>query len=200
MLAFIEGNLVTATMGTAIVNVNGLGLRVGIPTSTRLPDINQSVKLYTHLHLKEDSVALYGFTSEEEYELFTLLISVAGIGPKGALSILSHASVSQIYAWLLSEDANQLKKIPGIGNKTAQRLILELKGKIASLPTAIQGVQATSVSSTTHDLLSQAVAALGALGYGNDEATQAVGEMLRQTPQAEIEVIIRGALKLLAHL
>ncbi len=202
MLAFIEGTLVSATMGSAIVNVNGLGFRLGIPasTATKLPDLDHPVKLHTHLHMKEDGAALYGFASDEEYELFVLLISVAGIGPKGALSILSHASAGQIYLWLLNEDVGQLKKIPGIGNKTAQRLILELKGKISDLPTVVGGGQAAPIIGSTNDLFSQAIAALCSLGYGSDEASQAVGESVRQAPQADIEAIIRGALKLLARL
>ncbi len=202
MLAFIEGSLVTVTMGSAIVDVGGLGFRVGIPASTaaKLPERESRVKLYTHLHVKEDGVALYGFATEEEYDLFVLLISVAGIGPKGALSFLSHASASQIYLWLMNEDINQLKKIPGIGNKTAQRLVLELKGKISGLPSIVGGGQPLPVSGVGKDLYSQAVTALCSLGYGSDEASHAVGETVRQAPEAEIEAIIRGALKLLARM
>lgn len=202
MLAFIDGVLVAVSSGSAVVNVNGLGFRVGIPASTtsKLPEIDHRVRLRTHLHLKEDGVSLYGFATEEEYELFVLVLSVAGIGPKGALSILSHASASQIYLWLMNEDVSQLKKIPGIGNKTAQRLILELKGKISGMPTNLGGGPVSPISPSVSDLVGQATAALGSLGYGTEEAARAVGEAMRQAPHGEIEVVVRGALKLLARL
>lgn len=201
MLAFVEGPVVMAGPHHVVVNVQGLGFRIGIPSSTaaHVPDVGEVIRLHTHLQVREDGMSLFGFATEEEYELFVMLLSVAGIGPKGALSILSHASTSQIYLWLLNEDVPQLKKIPGIGNKTAQRLILELKGKIGGVARSVT-YSPTPPTFGGGDLHHQAAEALCSLGYDGDEAAQAVAEVIRQAPAADLETIVKGALKLLARL
>src|SRR3990172_9400478 len=136
MIALIRGHLIVKTPQYAIVDVNGVGYKVFMPLSTfsRLPDNNKDeVTLHTYTHLREDAIQLYGFLSAEERDFFTTLITISGIGPKMGLNILSGSSLSELMKTVESEDAKRLSMIPGVGKKTAARIILELKEKLPSI-------------------------------------------------------------------
>lgn len=172
MLASLHGKLESLGSDWAIINVQGIGFQVYLPTSTlsMLGNRGEEVHLHTHLHLREDSVTLYGFANTRDRELFQLLLSVSGIGPKLALAILSTMSVEQVSLAISTGNADMLTMVPGIGNKIASRLILELKDKIgASLlvsPLAQVAQESTDV-----------IAALTSLGYSAAEATRAVATL-----------------------
>ena len=172
MISSHHGTLESIGSDWAIVNVGGIGFQVYAPTSTlsTLGRIGESVKLYTHLHLREDNVALYGFISVEELELFEALIGVSGLGPKLALAMLSSMSVEQLTTAIVTGSTDLLTTIPGIGKKVAGRLILELKEKIGagwiSTPT-------TQLAQENTDVL----AALSSLGYSAADAARAVASL-----------------------
>ncbi|MCE5197162.1 MAG: Holliday junction branch migration protein RuvA [Negativicutes bacterium] len=200
MLAYIRGKIIACQGGVCVVEVGGFGLRLFTPVTEdyqRLK-LNETIFFYTHLHQKEDGSSLYGFLTEEEQKLFLLLISVAGIGPKNGLNILSFAPPSQIYWWLVNEDVAQLKKAPGIGVKTAQRLILELKNKVGSLNLNPPGKTAAFAEGVfAESAAGQAIEALIALGYDQREATKQINFVLETKPDAAVELLIKDALRLL---
>ncbi len=169
MIASLHGVLESLGSDCAIINVTGIGFQVYMPTSTlsTLGAIGKEVHLHTHLHLREDSVTLYGFASTEELELFQILLSVSGIGPKLALATLSTMSVEQVSMAIATGNIDLLTAVPGIGKKTAQRLILELKDKIGA---GLIATPATQMAQENTDVL----AALTSLGYSVSEATRAV--------------------------
>ncbi len=172
MIASLQGKLESLSGDWAIINVGGVGFQVYMPTSSlsTLGTTGKEVKLYTHLHLREDSATLYGFSSSEELELFQILINVSGLGPKLALAMLSAMSVEKLTMAIATSNADLLIVIPGIGKKMASRLILELKDKIAAgwitTPAAELAAENTDV-----------LAALTSLGYSVTEATRAVATL-----------------------
>jgi Holliday junction DNA helicase RuvA len=175
MIASIKGKLESLGSDFAIVNVGGIGLRVYMPTSTlsTLGSSGGDVKLYTHLHLREDNVTLYGFASNEELELFQTLINVSGLGPRMALVMLSAMDIEQLTMAIATGSTDLLTGIPGIGKKMANRLILELKDKIgAGLITA----PLAGLAQENADVL----AALTSLGYSVSEANRAVTNLPRE--------------------
>ena len=169
-----------------LLDVGGVGYELDVPMSTfyGLPATGDAVTLFTHLSVKEDSHTLYGFATLEERSAFRQLIRISGIGPRTALSVLSGLSVSELAQAVLLQDVARLTKIPGIGRKTAERLLLELKGKLGALG-GTPGVEKPS------DVLN----ALLALGYSEKEALAATRDLAPGTPVAEG---IRAALKSLA--
>ena len=189
MIASLEGKLESLGGDFAIINVGGVGFQVYMPTSTlsTLGAVGKEVKLYTHLHLREDNATLYGFASTEELELFQTLINVSGLGPKLALAMLSAMSVEKLTAAIVTSNADLLTVIPGIGKKVASRLILELKDKIAAgwvtTPVAELAAENTDV-----------LAALTSLGYSASEATRAVAA-LPHDQNLSLEEKIKLALK-----
>ncbi len=172
MIASLHGRLEALGSDWAIVNVQGIGFQVYLPTSTlsALGTRGREVHLHTHLHLREDNVTLYGFATTEDRELFQLLLSVSGIGPKIALAILSTLSVEQVSLAIATGNAAMLTTVSGIGNKLASRLILELKDKIGA------GLLATSLTQVAQES-TDVVAALTSLGYSAAEATRAVATL-----------------------
>jgi Holliday junction DNA helicase RuvA len=188
MIASLHGRLESISDDWAIINVNGIGFQVYMPTSTlsTLGSRGQEVHIYTHLHLREDNVTLYGFASPDELGLFEILIGVSGIGPKLALSMLSAMSVEQLSMAIATGNTDLLTAVPGIGKKIAARLVLELKDKIgAELITA----PAAQLAQENADVL----AALTSLGYSVAEASRAVAS-LPSTPDLTLEEKIRLAL------
>ena len=188
MIASLHGRLESIADDWAIINVNGIGFQVHMPTSTlsTFGSRGQEVHIYTHLHLREDKVTLYGFGSPEELGLFEILIGVSGIGPRLALSMLSAMSVDKLTPAMATGNAYLLTAVPGIGKKIAARLVLELKDKIgAELVTA----PAAQLAQENADVL----AALTSLGYSVAEASRAVAS-LPSTPDLTIEEKIRLAL------
>ena len=174
MIASLKGKLESLGSDFAVINVGGIGLQVYIPTSTlsTLGSVGGDVKLYTHLHLREDNATVYGFVSTEELELFKALINVSGLGPKMALAMLSAMDIEQLTMAIATGNAELLTGIPGIGKKMANRLVLELKDKIgAGLITA----PAAELAQENADVL----AALTSLGYSASEATRALASLPR---------------------
>jgi Holliday junction DNA helicase RuvA len=172
MIAHINGTLATKGTESVVVDVNGVGYELFIPLSTfcSLPSIGESVSLVTYTHHKDDSICLYGFLTPEEKEVFTLLISVSGVGPKLARNILSGVAVDDLLGFIINEDKVRLKGIPGIGAKSAERLILELKEKAAQLAVAGTGLAVAPTGGVAGDVVS----ALGNLGYKSAQAEEAV--------------------------
>ncbi len=172
MIASLQGKLESLSGDSAVINVGGVGFRVYMPTSTliTLGATGKEVKLYTHLHLREDNATLYGFAGATELELFQILINVSGLGPKLALAMLSAMSVEKLTMAIATGNADLLIVIPGIGKKMANRLILELKDKIAA---GWITTPAAELAQENTDVL----AALTSLGYSVTEATQAVATL-----------------------
>ncbi len=173
MIASLQGTLFQRTPEGVILDVNGVGylVSVGSRTYTQLPGAGDPVHLYTYTYVREDILALYGFSTLEELGFFKLLLSVKGIGPKAALAILSRGELRVIKRAILQEDAALLSTVPGIGAKTAARVILELKGK---LKVEMFGEEAKAPTVARSDALAQALAVLTGLGYSPAEAKEAV--------------------------
>ena len=186
MIGRLTGKLVAKHPPQVLVDVVGVGYELDVPMSTfyGLPATGEVVTLFTHLSVKEDSHTLFGFATLEERSAFRQLIRISGVGPRTALSVLSGLSVSELAQAVSLQDAVRLTKIPGIGKKTAERLLLELKGKLGALGAA-PGVEKAS------DVLN----ALLGLGYSEKEALAATRDLAPGTPVAEG---IRAALKSLA--
>jgi Holliday junction DNA helicase RuvA len=189
VIASLHGKLESLSSDQAIINVGGVGFQVYMPTTTlsTLGDPGDEVKLYTHLHLREDNVALYGFASAEELWLFQTLLSVSGLGPRLALSMLSALSTEQITMAIATASTDMLTMIPGIGKKVANRIILELKDKIGA---AWIATPATQVVQENTEVLT----ALTSLGYSAAEATKAVAT-LPATTDLSLEEKIKMALQ-----
>jgi len=172
MIASLQGKLESLGSNGAIINVGGIGFQVYMPTSTLsiLGIIGKEVKLHTYLHLREDNVALYGFASTEELGLFQNLLSVSGIGPKLALAMLSAMNIEKLTMAIVTGSADLLTEIPGIGKKTANRIILELKDKLGAGWITTPGVQLAEENA-------EVLAALTSLGYSIAEATRAVASL-----------------------
>ncbi|MDR1665157.1 MAG: Holliday junction branch migration protein RuvA [Clostridiales bacterium] len=197
MIAYIKGIFEQTLDQAAIVDVHGIGYLVHISpaTASRLPSRGQEVKLFTYMNVKEDGVSLHGFLTQEEVRLFTLLISVSGIGPKVATAILATLTPAQVMMAIIADDAAALSKAPGVGRKTAQRIALELRDKIKTQEAPESGaavsadIYAGSVASEKKDALD----ALLVLGYSRAESYKAVLETAEEGMSTE--QIIRLSLK-----
>ena len=190
MIGRVQGILVEKNFPQVIVSCNGVGYEIDVPMSTfyPLPRAGEEVTLLTHLVVREDAHLLYGFLTAGERAAFRQLLKISGVGPKVALSVLSGMSVDDLSAAVAAEDAGRLQKIPGIGKKTAERLVLELRDK---LPKTITVVRAADAGAAGSDVLN----ALLALGYNEREAAAAVKQIPADLQLADA---IRHALKHLA--
>ncbi len=188
MIAGIKGRIESIGSTWVIVDVGGVSFQVFLPTSTlsTLGVVGQEVKLHTHLHIREDNMTLYGFGSASELALFQTLITVSGVGPKVGLAMLSAMDVESLTTTIVSGDTSLLTSIPGIGKRTAERIVLELKEKISAGWMITQDVE--SVQSN-----SEVLAALTSLGYSVAEATRAVATL--SSTQMSIEDKVKMALK-----
>lgn len=206
MIHFIKGQLDTVSEQKIVVENQGMGYEILVPASvlSKLPAIGMDVKIYIYMHVREDALQLYGFTTKEEKEMFQLLITVNGIGPKGALGILSIMDVDALRFAILSEDAKSISKAPGIGGKTASKLILELKDKVdfeEAVDTVLtKGENAVAgVSAPAEDVgyrANDAIQALVALGYSSTEAVKAV-KKVDLIQDMTTEEILKSSLKYL---
>lgn len=199
MIAFVQGIVEDITMDNAVIDVGGIGYNVKISqdTAARLPGIGEQAKLYTYTCVREDAFLLYGFLSRNDLEIFKRCISVNGIGPKGALSILSVMDADSLRFAILSGDAKAISKAPGIGARTAQRLILELKDKIKVDDDMInREIQMTAGGNLLADTpqKQEAVAALVSLGYGQAESLKAVNA-IADADTMEAGALLKAALK-----
>lgn len=202
MIRYIKGILAETGEGEIVVECNGIGYSIMVPGSTmsELPSIGDDVKIYTFLYVKEDILDLYGFLSKDDLYVFKLLITVNGIGPKGALNILSVITPDDLRFAVLSDDVKAIQKAPGIGGKTAQKLIIELKDKLKledAFESKLSKNEDTAV--VTGDSRGEAIEALIALGYSNSEAAKAV-RGVEIDDSKDSEAILREALKKLAFL
>jgi Holliday junction DNA helicase RuvA len=193
MIVALEGILEHRSIDSAVVKIGPLSLHVYIPGSTlsRLGAVGDKVHLHTHLYVREDNIAIYGFSSTEELALFQNLISVSGIGPKAALAFLSTFSVEQLASAIISGNVDLLTQVPGIGKKIAGRVVLELKGKLE------KGWEGAIIPALTRED-ADVVAALISLGYSLREATQAVAN-LPASEDMNLEEKVKLALSQLAR-
>lgn len=179
-----------------IIEVAGIGynIRISSGTASLLPPVGEEAKLYTYTSVREDAIALYGFLTKDDLDIFKLLIGVNGIGPKGGQSILSVMSPDELRFAILSGDAKMIAKAPGIGAKTAQRIILDMRDKVSLEDTLHAGEEEIRVDPSVSDALREAVEALTALGYGVTEATRAV-KAVEDTEQMTVEDILKASLR-----
>ncbi len=199
MISYIKGELVYIGENSIIIDNNGIGYSIFVSAATvyKLPHIGNQVKVFTYMDVKEDSLQLYGFMSMEEINIFNLLITVSGVGPKGALAILSSLTPKDIVLAVSCQDKNALSVGKGIGKKTAERIILELKDKISGFETAGGGSVEISTGSVyeNKDEKNDAIAGLVTLGFTRSEAAKAVESVYKA--DMDSAAIISAALKLL---
>ena len=201
MIAFLKGEVADMTEGSIILDVNGVGYEVLVPGQllSMLEGIGQSLKLYTHMQVREDTVTLFGFLTRDDLQMFRMLISVNGVGPRAGLSILSALGADDLRFAVLADDAKRISKTPGIGAKTAQKIILELKDKL-DLEEAFEKKLAAAENAPEipaaagDDIIQDAVQALVALGYGSTEALKAV-RSVKPAENMNTEDILKEALK-----
>lgn len=177
MIGYVKGILEESRPGKIVVEVNGFGINVFVSDSMReeLPAIGNEVKIYTYTAVREDDISLYGFYTRDELDLFNLLISVSGVGPKGAQAMLGVFSVSEIKYFIVTEDVSHLSKAPTIGKKTAERIIIDLKDKVNAEDIAI--LKDTAKQSSLPAEAKDAIDALVALGYDKKTAEAAVSKI-----------------------
>ena len=202
MIGYIKGRLEEVMDGAIIVDNNGIGYEIFVPASVigSLPSKGNEVKIYTYMNVREDLLQLFGFMTRDDLEVFKMLITVSGIGPKGALGILGVMSADDIRFAVMSEDAKTISKAPGIGAKTARKLIIELKDKL-NFKDVIEGAldrgesaAANNSSSSDKQIISDAVEALTALGYSASDAMKAV-RMVEMTDDMTVEMLLKLSLK-----
>lgn len=185
MIAYVKGIVADIAEDNVVIDVGGIGYNVKISATTAglIPGMGEEIKMYTYTMVREDAFSLYGFLTKDDLEIFKKCITVNGIGPKGALAILSVMDADSLRFAILSGDAKAISKAPGIGNKTAERLILDLKDKISLEDTFVSkqsAEYAAATSGSDNAAISEAIEALVALGYGQTEAAKAV----RNVPDA----------------
>ena len=189
MISYLEGKIIEKNEKFLVINAGGVGYRIfshqGI--LEKMPAIGQNIGVWTHLYVREDTLDLYGFTEKEELEFFETLISISGIGPKSALGILEVAPVTSLKQAIVSEDETFFTKVSGVGKKTAQRLILELKNKLAKTVMPIKGSDSAEMA--------EAMDALVSLGYKERDARKVLQEIPKDIRGVEAKV--KAALKIL---
>ncbi len=203
MFAYIKGSLEVKTNGYIVIDVNGIGYKIFMSETAiiKLGAIGEFIKIHTYVRVREDDISIYGFNTNEELRMFELLLSVSGIGAKSALVILSNVSVSSFALAIINNDINLLKKLPGIGLKTAQRVILELKDKLKK-ENEIVANENTDISDTINtaimddEKIAEATAALKVLGYTGKEIEKALEKV---DANLSVEDIIRKGLLNLAR-
>jgi Holliday junction DNA helicase RuvA len=194
MYHHLSGKLAHKSPAQIVVDVGGVGYELSVPLSTyeKLPAEGETVRLLTHFHVRDDGMRLFGFLSHEERELFRMLLTVSGIGPMLAMAVLSGSSVEAVKSAVLTADSSRLKKIRGIGTKTAERMVLELRDPIARLGVRVSGGEASAGEFASLD----AVSALVSLGFSRTRADEAVAAARKTLgTQASVEALVREALK-----
>lgn len=201
MYSYIKGVLAELEEDAIVVETGGIGYHIYTTgqTFSRLPSLGDEVKIYTYLYIREDAMLLYGFCSKDELRVFKLLLGVSGIGPKGALAILSVMTTDDLRFAVLGDDAKTIAKAPGVGVKTAQRLILELRDKL-SIEDAFEEKLSQAEDTArgrAKGAKNEAVQALVALGYSSSEALKALGG-IEITEETDVEDLLKAALKNMA--
>lgn len=204
MIAFVKGEIADITEGSLILDVNGIGYEILVPVQllSMVKGIGQTVKLYTCMQVREDAVALFGFLTKDDLQMFRMLTGVSGVGPRAGLSILSAVGTDDLRFAILADDAKRISKAPGIGAKTAKKIILELKDRLdleeafeKKLSSGQTFEEASAVSGS--QVVKDAVEALTALGYGSTEALKVV-RSVKLTEGMDVEEILKEALKRMA--
>jgi len=196
MIVFLHGTLVEKTPAKAVLECGGVGYEALIPLSTyeRLPATGCEARLLTHHEVREDAQLLYGFASEAERDLFALLVSVSGVGPKIALSVISGLSVGEVQLSIANGDAKRLATIKGVGKKTAERIVVELRDKVNPIEALASGTAGSGKGD--RQVLRDAMLALSALGFADDAAKKMVEGVLSAHPEAkDTESVLKFALK-----
>lgn len=199
MVSYIRGELVAVEKEKVIIDVGGVGYGIFMPESAMglLPQMGNEVKLYTYLNVREDAMQLFGFLTHDDLEIFKLLIGVSGIGPKGGLSILSKLTADDLRFAIMSGDSKAISAAPGIGKKTAEKVIIELKDKLdieqILNPSDSETKSAIKMDSSANEVQSEAVQALVALGYGSTESLKAVNKV--NSENMTVEEVLKQALK-----
>lgn len=201
MYAYIKGSLEIKSMGYVVIEANGVGYKIFMSESAidRLGELGETVKIYTYLRVREDEMSLYGFITNEELHIFELLLSVSGIGAKSAISILSNITPSAFALAVITDDVNTIKGLPGIGVKTAQRIILELKDKVKACEDTDKKEleEMLSAKESNKENIAEAIAALQVLGYTRKEIEKALEKI--EKDGATVEDLIRKCLNNLAR-
>lgn len=195
MIGWLQGTLAEKTPTRVILDVQGVGYELAVPLSTfeAVGDVGQAAKLLTYLYVREDALQLYGFSTAKEKRMFLSLLSVSGVGPKLALGILSRASVDDLSSRIASGDVESLTSLPGIGKKTAQRLVMELKDKFGDFQEA--GVSFVAKSPAETSRKQEAVLALVSLGFTRAVAEKTLTGILASEPDLPVDELIRRALQ-----
>lgn len=198
MISYIRGELISIEEEKVIVEVNGVGFGIFMPgqAMNMLPAIGEEVKLHTYMNVREDAMQLFGFLTRDDLNVFKMVIGVSGIGPKGGLSILSHLSPDELRFAVMSHDVKAISGASGIGKKTAEKLIIELKDKLSIEDVLDRAAEKNNnaVSSVNGHIQTEAVQALVALGYGNTEALKAV-KKVDASEDMTVEDVLKQALK-----
>lgn len=199
MITYIRGELVAVEEDKAIVDVNGVGYGIFMPGTAMnyLPPIGEEVKLHTYMNVREDAMQLFGFLTRDDLKVFKLVIGVSGIGPKGGLSILSKLSPDELRFAVMANDAKAISAAPGIGKKTAEKLIIELKDKLSIEDVLEKGADDSAVPvsvGAANGAQAEAIQALVALGYSNTEAVKAV-KKVQIDDTTSVEHILKAALR-----
>ena len=199
MIGFVKGELVEVKENYIVLETGDIGYEIYLPTSSilELPPKNSRIKVYTYLHVREDALSLYGFINKDDLEMFKLLITVNGIGPKGALGILSKITADEIRFAILAGDTKALAKAPGVGQKTASKIILELKDKIQledAFMDKLQNQTDKKIKDNLYDKREEAVQALIALGYSSSDAYKIISQ-IDITEEMNTEDILKLCLK-----
>ncbi len=202
MYSYIKGTIEEVYEDLIVVENGGIGYNIHVPLRVldELPGRGGQVKIYTYLHVREDAFTLFGFLSRDEIGMFRLLLNVSGIGPRGALSVLSVLSANEIRFAVASDDVKTISSAPGVGKKTAQRLIMELKDKV-SIEDAVGTLQENPelVSHGGNAVKKEAAEALTALGYSGAEAAKVLAG-IEITEESDVESVLKQALKNMAFL
>lgn len=199
MIAYLTGTLFTKTPRSVIVENNGIGYEVIVPLSTfyALPEQDESVSLHIHTHVREDALTLFGFQSPLEKDIFLMLISVSGIGPKLAINILSGIGPDELLGAMALGDAVRLQTIPGVGRKTAERIALELCDRASAVSSDLSIASPPAITDDHKRILDDALSALLNLGYPSKSAKKAVDRATLNMNEVNLEGLIKEALKLL---
>jgi holliday junction DNA helicase RuvA len=189
MIGYLTGKIISAKPTQILLDVNGVGyeIRISINTFERIGG-KETISLFIHTHVKEDAINLFGFYSEAEKEMFELLISISGVGPKSALSLLSGISTDDLKQAIITSNVERMIAVPGIGRKTAERLILELKNKV-------RDIKEEGITQAKPSLQKEAVAALSTLGYNLASSEKVVNKILSELPDSSLEELIKRSLK-----
>ena len=203
MYAYIKGEIIDISEDNLVLECNNIGYNIRIPLSVtqRLPGIGATVKIYTYTSVREDAFNLFGFLSKDDLEIYKKLIAVNGIGPKGALSILSAMSADDLRFAILSGDAAAIAKAQGVGKKSAERIILELRDKVQFMGSAAADLEVLTSSDTTAETnaKNEAIEALTSLGYSPSDALRAVRQ-IELTEDMDAGTVLKQALKIISTL